>query len=225
MVGLVDPRAESPGESWLRLRMIDAGFPAPVPQVVVSDGSTEYRIDLAFLDRLPGRARRLALEYDSDRWHGTARQQAADESRRRDLRRMGWEVMSVRRWQVWGPEQSLEAAVGDILGIRLGSRDSGDQLRPTKGDTLSRRARRSATRCPHGPDDQGGGGGWGRKEGGGKEGDYLSMSPTTKNMLPRMATMSATTWLVRIWGSTAMLLKDAERSFMRQGVLSPRDTR
>jgi hypothetical protein len=54
---------------------------------------------------------------------------------------------------------------------------------------------------------------------------YLSMSPTTKNMLPRMAIMSATTQPGSISGRTAMLLKLAERSFIRHGVLSPRDTR
>ena len=54
---------------------------------------------------------------------------------------------------------------------------------------------------------------------------YLSMSPTTKNMLPRMAIMSATMVLGSNSGRTEMLLKLAERSFRRQGVLSPRETR
>ena len=116
MAGLVDPAAESPGESWLRLRMIDAGFPAPIPQVTVTDGHREYRIDLAFPEPLPGTSRMLGLEYDSDQWHGTAEQQAADELRRRALLRMGWEVMSVRRAQVWGADAALEYAVGERLG-------------------------------------------------------------------------------------------------------------
>ena len=54
---------------------------------------------------------------------------------------------------------------------------------------------------------------------------YLSMSPTTKNIEPRIATMSA----IRLPGSTSpsteMLLNDAERSLSRHGVLSPRETR
>ncbi len=51
------------------------------------------------------------------------------------------------------------------------------------------------------------------------------MSPTTKNMLPRMAIMSATMVLGSISGRTEMLLKLAERSLSRHGVLSPRETR
>ena len=54
---------------------------------------------------------------------------------------------------------------------------------------------------------------------------YLSMSPTTKNIDPRIATMSATS----VPGSSStrawMLLYDAERSFSRYGVFSPLLTR
>lgn len=118
LAGLIEPSAESPGESWLRLRMIDAGFPRPIPQVVIKDGAREYRVDLAFLDPLPGRrARRLALEYDSDQWHSTPEQVAEDSARRGRLDRLGWEVLPVRRWQVWGADPSLEKAAGELLGI------------------------------------------------------------------------------------------------------------
>jgi hypothetical protein len=110
---LVSPAAESPAESWLRLRIIDAGFPVPVPQARVQ----EYRLDLGFRERLPWTGRRLGLEYDSDMWHGTWRQQLADEHRRRDLERLGWDVLSVGRGQIWGREPALELAVGDLLGI------------------------------------------------------------------------------------------------------------
>ena len=51
------------------------------------------------------------------------------------------------------------------------------------------------------------------------------MSPTTKNIEPRIATMSATTQPGSISGSTEMLLNDAERSLSRHGVFSPRETR
>ena len=54
---------------------------------------------------------------------------------------------------------------------------------------------------------------------------HLSMSPTTKNIEPRIATMSATRQPSSTSGSTAMLLNDALRSFIRQGVFSPRETR
>ncbi len=54
---------------------------------------------------------------------------------------------------------------------------------------------------------------------------HLSMSPTTKNIEPRIATMSPTTWPGSISARTATLLNDADRSLSRHGVLSPRDTR
>jgi hypothetical protein len=38
LAALIEPAAESPGESWLRLRMIDAGFTPPVPQIEITDG-------------------------------------------------------------------------------------------------------------------------------------------------------------------------------------------
>ena len=38
LAGLVEPRTESFGESWLRLPIVDAGFPRPTAQVEVLDG-------------------------------------------------------------------------------------------------------------------------------------------------------------------------------------------
>jgi hypothetical protein len=117
LVGYIDPAAESPGESWLRLRMIDAGFPRPTAQVDVSDGLRRtYRLDLAFLDPLPRSTRHLGLEYDSDRWHSTPEKLAADETRRRNLDRMGWTIVSAGRADVWGTDPALEVRVGELLG-------------------------------------------------------------------------------------------------------------
>lgn len=118
LAAYVDPGAESPGESWLRLRMIDAGFPVPELQVEVGDSSRKYRIDMGFVRPLPHPGQtRLGLEYDSDEWHGSTVKQAADESRARDLAAMGWRIISVRRWHLWGKDPALELAVGDHLGM------------------------------------------------------------------------------------------------------------
>jgi hypothetical protein len=54
---------------------------------------------------------------------------------------------------------------------------------------------------------------------------HLSRSPTTKNSDPTTGARSATRWPGSTSGSTATLLNDADRSFSRQGVLPPRDTR
>jgi hypothetical protein len=59
----------------------------------------------------------LGLEYDSDRWHGTAEQQQHDAVRRARLKRLGWDIISVGRWQIWGEDTSLEDTVGKILGV------------------------------------------------------------------------------------------------------------
>ncbi|MGC4938283.1 endonuclease domain-containing protein [Kribbella sp. DT2] len=110
MLGYADPRAESPGESWLRLRLLDAGFPRPTLQVHAG----KYRLDLAFPAALED-GRRLGLEYDSDRWHSRPRQQARDERRQNELAALGWHIISVRRPDLWGSYPALELAVGSYL--------------------------------------------------------------------------------------------------------------
>jgi hypothetical protein len=115
LVELVEPATESPGESWLRLRLVDAGLGSPVPQVEISDGVRTYRVDLAYLHLLRN-GRHLALEYDSDLWHDEPDRQRADAVRRGRLAIVGWDVMSVTGADVWGPDPKLERAVGELLG-------------------------------------------------------------------------------------------------------------
>jgi len=85
LIPVADPRPECHQESHLRLVIIDAGLPAPEPQVWVLDGTGRqaYRIDLAY------RERRVGLEYDG-RSHLTFDRLNADRSR------MNW--LSARRW-------------------------------------------------------------------------------------------------------------------------------
>ena len=71
-----DGRSESPGESVLRLRCIEAGLHVE-PQVEVYDGDVLLgRLDLLNED-LP-----LGVEYDGVEWHSTPEQQEHDRSRR-----------------------------------------------------------------------------------------------------------------------------------------------
>ncbi|MET9271832.1 hypothetical protein [Kribbella sp. NPDC003557] len=109
-----DRRAASPGESWLRLRLIDAGFGKPELQVPVSGPARDYRLDLGYPER-PVDGRRLGLEYDSDAWHSSTKQQLKDETRRTELESLGWHVISVRRTDLWGSYPALELAVGGFL--------------------------------------------------------------------------------------------------------------
>lgn len=90
LIPLADPRAESQGESWTRLGIIDAGLPTPVPQYwVCVDGRPTYRLDLAY-----PRAR-VAVEYDGREFHEGEVQREADKARRAWLRDNGWTVIVV----------------------------------------------------------------------------------------------------------------------------------
>ncbi|TCC62973.1 hypothetical protein E0H73_10820 [Kribbella pittospori] len=109
-----DRRAASPGESWLRLRLIDAGFGRPDLQVPVDGPNRTYRLDLGYPDR-PVDGKRLGLEYDSDQWHSTQKQQLRDETRRTELDALGWHVIPVRRTDLWGRYPALELAAGAFL--------------------------------------------------------------------------------------------------------------
>ena len=83
-----DHRAASPAESWLRLRLLDAGFGRPDLQIRVDGPSRTYRLDLGYPDR-PIDGRRLGLEDDSDQWDSTLKQQRRDETRRAELETRG----------------------------------------------------------------------------------------------------------------------------------------
>jgi hypothetical protein len=86
---LTDPRAESPRESLLRVALIQAGLPPPVPQVEVTDrGVLVARLDLAWPDR------RVAMEYDGAH-HREPRQHSQDLDRHNRLRLLGWTVFQV----------------------------------------------------------------------------------------------------------------------------------
>jgi hypothetical protein len=88
-IGLVDPSAESPQESRLRVRLAVAKMPPPVVQYEVYAGSRFVaRVDLAWPDR------RVAVEYDGV-WHATSAQLHADRRRLNRLVTAGWTVLHV----------------------------------------------------------------------------------------------------------------------------------
>jgi hypothetical protein len=90
LVRLADPRAESPGESWTRIEIVDHGLPCPEPQWWVHDaGEPKYRLDLAY-----PRAK-LAIEYNGEANHTSDEDIAYDDERREWLERRGWTVIVV----------------------------------------------------------------------------------------------------------------------------------
>ena len=91
VLDLVDAGAQSPKETWLRLLLINAGFPKPRTQIPVlgADGFPRYFLDMGWEDI------RLAVEYDGDQ-HRTDRWQfAKDVERLEYVDRIGWTIIRV----------------------------------------------------------------------------------------------------------------------------------
>lgn len=122
MVPLADRRAESPPESVLRLRWIEALLFAPIPQFEVWDGG-EF---LARLD-LASEELRWAAEYDGDEWHSSPEQRAHDRARRELCeQRADWLIKPFQKENLFGRHQNAErllrvgaAEARARFGIRL----------------------------------------------------------------------------------------------------------
>lgn len=83
---LVDPGAESPRETWLRLLLIRAGFPPPQTQIPVYD---EYGALVAVLD-MGWEDIKVAADYEGDH-HWTDRRQFNHDIRRAEaVAELGW---------------------------------------------------------------------------------------------------------------------------------------
>lgn len=114
LIAWADAGSESPGESWLRLRILDAGSPGPETQIWITDadGVPLYRLDLGWPEL------KIAVEYDGLEFHNSPEQRRRDIARRKDLaRRFGWTVTGVGRGEVLGTSLELERGVGELLGL------------------------------------------------------------------------------------------------------------
>jgi hypothetical protein len=85
-LSLVDPGAESPRETWLRLLLIHAGFPPPQTQIPVYDG---YGALVAVLD-MGWEDLKLAVEYEGDHHRTDRRQFNRDIRRAEAVADLGW---------------------------------------------------------------------------------------------------------------------------------------
>ena len=85
VLGLVDPGAESPKETWLRLLVIRNGFPPPQTQIPVYDeyGSLVAVLDMGWEDI------KLALDYDGDHHRNPVRFNK-DIRRHDNVTELGW---------------------------------------------------------------------------------------------------------------------------------------
>jgi hypothetical protein len=92
LVGYADPRAESPGESWVRYEIVSRGLPRPLPQHwIVYGGRKLFRLDLAYPHA------KVAVEYDGREFHEGEQRSEHDEARRAWLETRGWTVIVVTK--------------------------------------------------------------------------------------------------------------------------------
>lgn len=90
LLPLVDAGAASLKESWLRLLLIDNGFPIPETQIPVFDGDEPF----AFLD-MGWQHLQLAVEYDGDHHRTDRPAYVRDRRRIPKIERRGWELIRV----------------------------------------------------------------------------------------------------------------------------------
>lgn len=88
---LADGGAQSPKETWLRLLLIAAGFPAPQTQIPVRNewGWAEAYLDMGWEDI------KVAVEYDGDQHRSSRYQYVKDIRRLETIERHGWIVVRV----------------------------------------------------------------------------------------------------------------------------------
>lgn len=88
---LIDPGAESPRETWLRLLLVRDGLPPPQTQIPIFNeyGQLVARADMGWAEL------KIAVEYDGDQ-HWTDRRQLTRDIRRTEiLKDLGWIVIRV----------------------------------------------------------------------------------------------------------------------------------
>lgn len=113
LAAIVDGRAESPGESWQRLRIWDAGFPLPELQhEVVDDLGRVRRLDLAYPEILVG------SEFDGREFHTDPLHRLNDLERRAYLSDVyGWRWCNGSRQRLFGTDDAFERELGRLLGM------------------------------------------------------------------------------------------------------------
>jgi hypothetical protein len=106
-----DRGAASPGESWIRVAVVDAGFPSPRTQVrVLGPRGQWYYIDLGYEQY------RVGLEYDGALHHTGREARAHDAHRRRWLaKERGWDIIPITKSFLVRPVPYLEALLTTLL--------------------------------------------------------------------------------------------------------------
>ena len=89
LIDVMDAGAESPRETWLRIALINAGFPRPTTQIRVGDGHRVAYLDMGWETEM------VAVEYDGDHHRLDRGQYVKDIRRAEMLDDLGWRVVRV----------------------------------------------------------------------------------------------------------------------------------
>jgi hypothetical protein len=121
-IALVDPRAESPRETWLRLLIIRAGFPRPVSQHPIYN---EYGVLIGVVD-FAWPELKIAVEYEG-RHHMDPEQVRRDIARIEEMVEMGWIVIRVTSRDPAGVvlrriahARASRGVLDDAVNVRIG---------------------------------------------------------------------------------------------------------
>lgn len=130
---LIEPLAASPGESWQRLRMIDAGFPIPRAQFPIVDNFARTRwVDLAYPHL------KIAAEYDGREFHTDESDANHDRRRRSYLSTvLSWRFVVACKEDIFGEDPSFEQELGRLLGIAPRPRFWGTKSLPARPNSLA----------------------------------------------------------------------------------------
>jgi len=111
-ISLADGRAQSPPESRLRVGLVLAGLPPPVPQhpIRLPSGLTLHP-DLAWPEY------KVAVEYDGH-WHGAPAHLSLDRRRLNELQAAGWLVLHVTSDRLYRDFPALARQIKDALTSR-----------------------------------------------------------------------------------------------------------
>ena len=133
-VRLSDPRSESPGESWVRVHLVDAGLPTPDLQIPVwgSDGQLLGILDMGY------EKYKVGVEYDGEEFHSTHDDLRHDRRRRERIEARGWDLVVARKGDVLRDSPPVVVATANAL-LRAG-------WLPDDERVLERIARSASTR-------------------------------------------------------------------------------
>lgn len=113
LAAVVDAGSESPGESWMRCRMLDAGLPRPtLGHTLTAPSGQFWRLDAAFV------AHRVAAEYDGRLYHREGEAVIHDGLRRTTMSTLlYWAFVVATRPRIFGVDESFERELGALLGL------------------------------------------------------------------------------------------------------------